>query len=122
MAVLDAQIAAAQRERDRQALEAIKVARGDMPANDVLERASRYLEHAEGGHSGEGRNPKAWSVTLRVVRGFGLAEGEAFDLLRREYAPRCRPTLPDRELRGMVRRAIHAPAPPWGYLLERAAR
>jgi hypothetical protein len=59
---------------------------------------------------------------LRVVRGFALDEGAALALLESEYAGRCKPALPRRELAGMVRRATRAGHPPWGYLLERGGR
>lgn len=89
---------------------------------DPYERASAYLEVCDGGQLRAQRNPTAFGVVLRVVRGFGLGSAEAMRLLETEYAGRCRPPLKREELRGMVRRALAAPAPPWGYLLERNRR
>ena len=116
---LYAQRRRAEAARAAEQLRAIESVRDGRDPADVLSRASLYLAHAEGGTSGSGRNPQAWSVVLRVTRGFALSEGQAFDLLASEYAPRCKPALPRIELAGMVRRAIRGTRPPWGYLLER---
>jgi hypothetical protein len=105
-------------EREREARERVRHIRG---AGDVRGRASAYLARVDGGESGQGRNPTAWRVVLLVVRGFALEEEEAVALLAAEYAPRCQPRLPTRELRGMVRRALRASKPPWGALLEAPA-
>jgi hypothetical protein len=102
--------------------EDLRRARGDHPGAEAVDRASRYLAQAEGGVSGDGRNPQAWRVVLVIVRGFALSEEEAVALLASEYAPRCQPRLGARELRGMVRRATRASRPPWGALLNDGRR
>lgn len=107
------------RAEERARIEAdLKRVRADHGAGDPLGRASKYLAACESAVSGQGRNPVAWGVVLRIVRGFALEEREAVALLDSEYAPRCQPRLPHAELRGMVRRARTASKPPWGYLLE----
>lgn len=118
--------AALEAERRRLALAAqldrINEQRGPGSGATPLERATAYLLRAEGGVLGDGRNPKAWGVVQRVVRGFALEEDVAFALLSSDYAPRCKPDLPGRVLAGMIRRAIRSSRPPWGYLLVRENR
>jgi hypothetical protein len=107
---------AEERARVERELERVRASHS---TSDPIGRASKYLALCESGVSGQGRNPTAFNVVVRVVRGFALSEHEALSLLGGEYAPRCQPRLPYAELRGMVRRARRATSPPWGYLLER---
>jgi hypothetical protein len=104
------------RQREREALER---ARAEHRPGDAFARASAYIAASPGGVSGDQRNPTAFGVVLRVVRGFALDEHVALDLLASEYAPRCKPSLARRELAGMVRRATRSHSPEWGYLLHR---
>jgi hypothetical protein len=119
LAVVDAAERLQEAERLRQQVETIARQQG-APSRGPgrLERAASYLARTEARPVGAERNPTAWRAVLLTVRGFALAEGEALDLLGREYAPRCSPPLTRADLRGMVRRALRASRPPWGCKLE----
>ena len=121
VAALEVQAESRRRIEYTRQLAAIEGVRGGRAPGDALHRAAAYVAAAPGGEHGAQRNPTAWGVVLRTVRGFALVEAEALELLAADYAPRCRPALPRRELVGMVRRAVRAGRPPWGYLLDRGA-
>jgi hypothetical protein len=56
-----------------------------------------------------------------AVRGFCLGEAEALAVLLAPggYAGRAQPPVGERELRGVVRRALRATTPPWGWALHK---
>ena len=85
-----------------------------------LKRASAYLARISGGASGEGGHQQTWNAALAVVRGFDLSEPEAFDLLWREYNPRCDPPWSERELKHKVTDAARSSSER-GYLLRAPA-
>jgi hypothetical protein len=120
-AILTARDGRLQRERYAAQLAAMAHIPAAPPGSlSPLDRASRYLAACSPAVSGQGRSNTAWSVTNIVTRGFALADADALDLLAREYAPRCQPTIPLAELRGMVRRAGRGSKPPWGCMLTEA--
>ena len=89
------------------------------PSNaQALKRASAYLRTIQGGVSKQGGHDQTWSAALSVVCGFDLSEADAFDLLWREYNPRCTPPWSERELRHKVSDAARARSDR-GYLLHK---
>ena len=86
-----------------------------MPEN--AKRASAYLAKIQGAVSGNGGHDQTWSAALAVVRGFSLTPEVAFDLLAREYNPRCTPPWTEKELRHKVEDASKASIAE-GYLLQ----
>jgi hypothetical protein len=69
--------------------------------DEVIDKASRYLEEAPAAISGQGGHLATWEVA-RTLRGFGLTKAEALDLLVRVYNPRCSPPWREDELRHKV--------------------
>lgn len=63
-----------------------------VPRNDdVTRRASLYLTHCDPAIQGQGGHDKLLWASAAMVHGFLLHEGQAYDLLAREYNPRCIP-------------------------------
>ena len=83
---------------------------------DTLERARRYLSKMDGSVSGSGGDQACFAAALAMVKGFGLPESVALDLLRCEFNPKCAPPWSERELLHKVRQASKAPSES-GYLL-----
>lgn len=88
------------------------------PATNVEERARRYLARMDPAISGSGGHAATWAAAL-ALHGFGLDEGQIFDMLRSEYNPRCQPPWSDRELRHKARQASQRSNAPSGFILER---
>ena len=85
----------------------------------VLERAAAYLARIPGAVAGSGGHNQTYAAATAMVHGFGLEPDVAFDLLRREYNPRCSPPWTDKELRHKVDDAAsRAHAKPRGWLLD----
>jgi len=60
-------------------------------STDILNRASLYLAQCDPAIQGScGHNKLLWAA-VALVHGFLLSDKEAFDLLAREYNPRCSP-------------------------------
>lgn len=109
-AALEAEKTAVARRRMAEQLRAIDEARRAAPAGQLSAeaRASRWLAVVDSAVEGQG-----WDVTLRraalgLVARFCLPEAVAFEMLTREYAPRCQPRPSAYELRRKVRGAACA--------------
>lgn len=59
--------------------------------SDILQRASLYLAECEPAIQGQGGHDKLLWACTALVHGFQLSDCQAFDLLVREYNPRCVP-------------------------------
>jgi hypothetical protein len=87
-----------------------------------LKRAAAYLAKCPAAVSGQGGHLNAWKAALSVVRGFELSEGEAYDLLSRDFNPRCDPPWTEKELRHKIADAGRSTQVPSGYLLHEDRR
>ncbi len=87
---------------------------------DVMRRAKAYLAKIPGAVSGNDGHGQTWKATLAVVRGFALGLEPGYDLLLREYNPRCDPSWSESELRHKVLDAVRKAYVPWGYLVIRS--
>jgi hypothetical protein len=83
----------------------------------VLKRATAYMERVPGAVSGAGGHQQTWAAALSAVRGFDLDYGEAMSLLG-EYNRRCDPPWSDAELQHKVTDALKAERVGRGWLLE----
>lgn len=81
-------------------------------------RAAAWLGRVQPAISGQGGHDQLWDAAVGLCRGFGLAEGDALELLRLDYNPRCVPPWSDRELEHKVRGAAAAHSVPEGYLRD----
>lgn len=93
----------------------------DIPMGRRVQRAKAYLEKVEPAVSkergGDGRHNKYVSVIGRVVRGFGLEQDDAVEVLR-PWHESCVPPKPERDFLGIVGWASGSPGQtPWGGLL-----
>lgn len=88
------------------------------PGGDTLRRASAYLAKIPPAVSGSGGHDTTWGAALAVVRGFGLGEDEAFELLWGEYNFRCEPAWNEKELRHKVQSAARDGRTAIGYLRD----
>ena len=88
---------------------------------DVVKRATAYLARMAPAIAGEGGHDATYRAAVKLVRGFGLDTRMAYDLLAREYNPRCRPPWSERELLHKVEDAVHATSP-LGHLLTEPRR
>lgn len=87
---------------------------------DTMRRASLYLANVPGAISKQGGHPATYAAATFMVHGFCLSESEAFDLLSREYNPRCTPPWSDAELWHKVREAATKPHDkPYGWLRDK---
>ncbi len=59
--------------------------------DDVLRRASLYLAQCEPAIQGQAGHDKLLYAASRMVHGFLLTDAQAYDILAREYNPRCIP-------------------------------
>ena len=87
---------------------------------DTTERARRYLAAMDASISGAGGHNAAFSAAMALVRGFGLDEGLALQILREEYNPRCMPPWSERELKHKVDQAAKNTDSERVYLLGKA--
>jgi hypothetical protein len=95
------------------------VVRSTMHARpEVIDRARRYLEQVPGAIEGSGGSTHTFVTAQRLVRGFGLAEAEAFALMT-EWNSRCQPPWSARDLARKVTEAARAGRMPVGAMLER---
>lgn len=85
-------------------------------SSDVLERARMYLAECEPAVQGQGGHDKLLWAAGAMVHGFLLSDEQAFDLLAREYNPRCVPpwdlSVPkdDRDFRRKISEARRRPS------------
>lgn len=91
---------------------------------DVIRRASAYLATCDPAIEGLGGHGRLLTACSRMVHGFLLTDSQAFDLLAREYNPRCDPPWDlssPKELRDFSRKITEArkltPDNPRGWLL-----
>lgn len=75
----------------------------------IVERARRYLTKVPPGISGCGGHDRTYAAATCMVHGFGLEPTLAFDLLKREFNPRCEPPWSDSELWHKVDHAATKP-------------
>jgi hypothetical protein len=71
---------------------------------EVLSQACRYVAAVAPAVSGEHGDLRTFSLCCRLVRGFALADGDAFAVLE-DWNARCQPPWTERELREKLRRA-----------------
>lgn len=83
----------------------------------VRRRAAAYLRRLPPAISGSHGHTTTYRAAVAMVRGFGLDERDAFELLANDYNPTCSPPWSERELARKVREALRARVP-HGYLLE----
>lgn len=83
-----------------------------------IERASRYLAEVDPAISGSSGHNTTFRAACKLVIGFDLSVDEAFNLLMREYNPRCVPPWTERELRHKVNQADKQPGPRGELLIE----
>ena len=81
-------------------------------------RARRFLLAVEPAVSGQQGDLHTFCVCCRVVRGFGLSDSEAMEVLN-EWNARCAPPWSEQELFEKVRNARRYGREPIGALLER---
>jgi hypothetical protein len=84
---------------------------------DRVERARRYLRATPPAISGQRGDLHTFQVCCRLVRGFALADSEAFALLA-EWNARCQPPWSERDLLDKMRRARRYGQEPIGGLLS----
>lgn len=90
---------------------------GDEPA--VLRRARAYLNSIPGAVSGSGGHSQTYAAATAMVHGFALDPAVAFDLLMREFNPRCVPPWSEAEMRHKVEDAANKPHErPRGWLAD----
>jgi hypothetical protein len=88
----------------------------------AYERASKYLAKCEPAIQGSGGSNATLKAAICMTRGFALEPADAFDLMAREYNPRCQPPWSEQELRRKVEHASGMAHFPLGDLLERDRR
>jgi len=86
--------------------------------SEIVRRARAYLATIPGAISGSRGHDQTWRAALHMVRGFGLDEQTAYDLLATEYNPRCEPLWSEKELRHKIEGAARDATVTWGYLGE----
>lgn len=87
---------------------------------DVIARARSYLQTIPAAQSGQRGHDRTYYAAGRLVRGFGLDDCAAFDLLR-EWNQTCQPPWSDEELWHKIRDQGRVPGPR-GFLLTDARR
>lgn len=86
--------------------------------SDIMRRAKAYLDAVPPAIEGQGGDDHTFIVAQRLVRGFGLQVGDAFDLLL-DWNCRCEPPWSGPKLLRKVMEASKAGRMPMGSLLER---
>lgn len=89
---------------------------GDGPS--AYSRARAYLARLPESISGSGGHDALFEASAATVRGFGLTEAEALELLISDFNPRCQPPWSQRELEHKVRDVAANCTREWGYLLN----
>jgi len=90
---------------------------GDEPS--VLRRARAYLNNIPGAVSGSGGHSQTYAAATAMVHGFALDPAVAFDLLMREFNPRCVPPWSEAEMMHKVEDAANKPHErPRGWLAD----
>jgi hypothetical protein len=71
-------------------------------------RSQLYLAKCEPAVSGQGGHAQTFKLACKLVKGFGLSEEQAFELLWSYFNPRCLPPWTEKELRQKVADAMKA--------------
>ncbi len=87
----------------------------------VLKRASSYLAKMGPSIAGEHGHNQLLMAAGAMVRGFDLIDSEAFELLSKEFNPRCQPKWNDNEINHKISEA-RKDGKPFGYLLNKDAK
>ena len=82
----------------------------------VVERARKYVAHMPGAVSGSGGHSQTFSVACRLVKGFGLTQDQAFEVLK-DYNSTCDPPWSEHELMHKLEDAAKASGAA-GYLRD----
>ncbi|MBK6694813.1 MAG: bifunctional DNA primase/polymerase [Myxococcales bacterium] len=101
----------------RRSVEPAPCAPASPSSPDAFDRARRYLEKIAPAISGANGHAHTFVVAQRLVRGFGLSDGESLELLR-NWNKSCSPPWSEHELRRKVRQARERGTMPHGALLE----
>ena len=86
-------------------------------SGDALGRARRYIASVPPAVAGAHGDVHTFRLCCRLVRGFGLSDGEALRLLT-EWNERCQPPWSERELQAKLRHARRYGREPFYGLLE----
>jgi replicative DNA helicase len=87
------------------------------PETPLMDRAAKYLAKMDASVSGSSGHNTAWRAACAMVHGFGLAAGQALQLLGGEWNARCNPPWSQKELLHKVKQASAAPGQR-GYLAD----
>lgn len=90
--------------------------RDSCTSSDLVNRARRYLLSVEPAISGQHGDLRTFRICCRVVRGFGLSDDEAMEVLS-EWNARCAPPWLERELLEKIHNARRYGREPIGALL-----
>jgi hypothetical protein len=91
--------------------------RSPLTPPDVIERARRYMAAVPAAVSGQRGDVRTFQVCCRLARGFGLAPGDALNLLA-EWNARCNPPWTEHELIAKLDHAQRYGREPIGGLLS----
>ena len=86
---------------------------------DVIERVVAHLKSAPIAFSGKGGDWQTYTVACDVVRGFGVPEDQALELMLKYYSPRCVPPWELHELASKVRSAAKNRKYERGWILKK---
>jgi replicative DNA helicase len=89
-------------------------------SSSVLDRAKKYLAKMEPSIAGHKGHDRLLIASGAMVRGFELSDAVAFELLDREFNPRCVPPWSASEIHHKISEA-RAIGKPFGYLLNESA-
>ena len=81
---------------------------------DVRDRARAYMRTVDPAISGQHGHNATFLAAVALVKGFGLTEAEALEVLRDEFNPRCQPPWREAALAYKVRSAAARGKPPPG--------
>jgi hypothetical protein len=102
-----------------QAMADVAASGGFTEASAVIKRASNYLSKMPEAVSGSGGHNALFAAARAVVWGFGIEPATAFEMLRSEYNPRCKPSWKDGDLLRKVNESLTRPFnKPFGYLRD----
>lgn len=76
------------------------------PLDERIKRAKAYINKMPEAIQGEHGSTTTFSVAMRLVRGFALPQGVAYDILAEDYNPRCVPQWSADELSRKIDEAL----------------
>ena len=97
------------------------VPRSAEQSGDAFDRARKYLERCDPAISGSGGHTQTFMVAQKLVRGFGLSEGDAFALMTRWNVSNS-PPWSVQDLVRKVKQAAQTGTMPMGALLDAPRR